>query len=106
MMPRIFGQKRKPRQLPRGVDVCKVCTCQPRYQVGYMHLIPRLVNHNVGAERCPDDYNRVKQKPAGGWVGWGVIGLIFAGYVPLASQSPHPIIVYSVANYRPHLSYF
>ena len=59
----------------------------------------------VGAERCPDDYNRVKQKP-GGWVGWGVIGLIFAGYVPLASQSPYPIIVYSVANYRPHLSHF
>ena len=24
----------------------------------------------------------------------------FAGYVLLASQNPHPIIVYSVANYR------
>ena len=35
-----------------------------------------------------------------------VLGLIFAGYVPLASQSPYPIIVYFVANYRPHLSYF
>ena len=33
-------------------------------------------------------------------------GLIFAGYVPLASQSPYPITVYSVANYRPHLSHF
>ena len=32
-----------------------------------------------------------------------VLGLIFAGYVPLASQSPYPIIVYSVANYRPQL---
>ena len=32
--------------------------------------------------------------------------LIFAGYVPLASQSPYPIKVYSVANYRPHLSHF
>ena len=40
-------------------------------------------------------------KPSG-----GVLGLIFAGYVPLASQSPYPIIVYSVANYRPHLSHF
>ena len=29
-------------------------------------------------------------------------GFIFAGYVTLASQSPYPIIVYSVANYRPH----
>ena len=35
-----------------------------------------------------------------------VLGLIFAGYVPLASQSSYPIIVYSVANYRPHLSHF
>ena len=38
--------------------------------------------------------------------GGKVLGLIFAGYVPLASQSPYPIIVYSVANYRPHLSHF
>ena len=27
-------------------------------------------------------------------------------YVWLASQNPYPIIVYSVANYRPHLSHF
>ena len=38
--------------------------------------------------------------------GGGLLGSIFAGYVPLASQSPYPIIVYSVANYRPHLSHF
>ena len=31
---------------------------------------------------------------------------MFAGYVPLASQSPYPIIVYFLANYRPHLSHF
>ena len=30
--------------------------------------------------------------------GRGALGLIFAGYVPLASQSPYPIIVYSMAN--------
>ena len=43
-----------------------------------------------------------------GWGGGGVgtLGLIFAGYVPLASQNPYPIIVYSVDNYRPHLSHF
>ena len=29
--------------------------------------------------------------------GWGVLGLIFAGYVPLASQNPYPIIVFSMA---------
>ena len=38
--------------------------------------------------------------------GGGVLGSGFAGYVPLASQKIHPIIVYSVANYRPHLSHF
>ena len=42
-----------------------------------------------------------------GWGGGGgVLGLIFAGYVPLASQSPYPIIVYFVASCRPHLSHF
>ena len=30
---------------------------------------------------------------------WGYFG----GYVPLASENTYPIIVYSVANYRPHL---
>ena len=28
---------------------------------------------------------------------------MFAGYMPLASQSPYPITVYVLANYRPHL---
>ena len=37
--------------------------------------------------------------------GGGVLGLIFAVYVPLASQSPHPLTIYSVANYR-HLVTF
>ena len=41
-------------------------------------------------------------EPGGG----GVLESGFAGYVPLASQNPHPIIVYSVASYRPHLSHF
>ena len=35
--------------------------------------------------------------------GGGVLGLIFAGFVPLVSQSPFPSIVYSVAKYRPIL---
>ena len=42
------------------------------------------------------------QTPEGG----GVLGSIFAGYGPLASPNPYPIIVYSVANHRPHLSHF
>ena len=42
--------------------------------------------------------------PGGG--GGGLLRSIFAGYVPLASWSPYPIIVYFVANCRPHLSHF
>ena len=38
--------------------------------------------------------------------GGGVLELMFAGYVPLANQSPYPLIVYFLANYRPHLSHF
>ena len=38
--------------------------------------------------------------------GGGALGLIFAGYVPLASQSPYPIRDHSVANYTPHPSHF
>ena len=38
--------------------------------------------------------------------GVGVLGLIIAGYVPLAPQSPYPIIVYSVAYCRLHCSHF
>ena len=39
--------------------------------------------------------------------GGGVLGSSFAGYVSLASQNPHPFIVYSVANNcKPHLSHF
>ena len=36
----------------------------------------------------------------------GVLGSSFAGYVPLASQNPYLIMVYSVASYRPHLGHF
>ena len=36
----------------------------------------------------------------------GVLGLIFGGHVPLASQNPYPFIVYSVANMDPILVTF
>ena len=38
--------------------------------------------------------------------GGGGTWVIFAGNVLLSSQSPYPIIVYSVANYRPILVTF
>ena len=44
------------------------------------------------------------------WGGGGGVGggtwVNFVGYVPLVSQSLYPIIVYSVGNYKPHLSHF
>ena len=48
-----------------------------------------------------------ERKGVGPWGGTGgggqVLGVIFRGYVSLASQSPYPIIVDSY--YRPHLSH-
>ena len=38
--------------------------------------------------------------------GGEVLGLIFAGSVLLASQSPYPIYDYFLANYKPHLIHF
>ena len=41
---------------------------------------------------------KVKFRGCGGGGGVGLLGLIFAGSVPLASQNPYPIMVYSVAK--------
>ena len=49
---------------------------------------------------------KVDSAPGKGGGAGCVLGLMFAGYVPLASQSPYPIIVYFLASYRPHLSHF
>ena len=48
----------------------------------------------------------VKKVCLGPGEGEGVLGLMFAGYVPLAFQSPYPIIVYFLASYRPHSRHF
>ena len=42
----------------------------------------------------------------GGGGGGRLLRSIFAGYLPLASQSPYPIKVYFLANNKPHLSHF
>ena len=42
----------------------------------------------------------------GGGGGGGVLELMFAGYVPVASRSPYPILVYFLASYSLHLSHF
>ena len=38
--------------------------------------------------------------------GVGGTWVMFAEYVPLASQSPYPVLVHFLAIYRPHLSHF
>ena len=49
---------------------------------------------------------QMNPKVGRGGGGYGsVLGLIFAGYVLLTSQSPYPIIDHSVGNYRPHFSH-
>ena len=48
--------------------------------------------------------NTTIEPPGGG--GEGGLGLMFAGLVPLASQSPYPISVYFLANYRLHPTHF
>ena len=55
---------------------------------------------------CDHETQKMEKEKKVGPGGGGVRGLIFAGYVPLASQSPYPIIVYSLASYRPHLRHF
>ena len=59
------------------------------------------ITHKLAINRLADHTG--EKTPRGGG---GVLGSMFAGYVPLASQSPHPILVYFLANYRPHLSHF
>ena len=62
------------------------------------------LNHMCIADLFKSDQGFNCPYPPGG--GGGVLGSIFAGYVLLAPPSPYPIIVYSVANYRPHVSHF
>ena len=63
-----------------------------------------LQENPISVVICGGDFNHLNTKEPRG--GGGVLGSTFAGYVPLASQNPYPIIVYSVTNYRPHLSHF
>ena len=64
-----------------------------------LHTVRRCIVRATGKGHLTDRY---MTPPGGG----GLLGLIFAGCVSVASQSPYPIIVYSVAKYRTHLSHF
>ena len=47
-----------------------------------------------------DGYGQIESGKAEWPRGGGILRLIDAGYVPLASQSPYPIVVYSLAHHR------
>ena len=66
-------------------------------------MLDKLTNKLL-VNKTNSDVEMTDTEEGGGGEGYLCQG--FAGYVPLASQNPHPIRVYSVANYRPHLSHF
>ena len=64
-----------------------------------VHLTGKLILWPYVEEKMLCDHSQeikgCKYRGRGG----GLVGSIFAGYVPLASQSPYPISIYSMANY-------
>ena len=81
----------KPHNCKQCVNICKPeegWYGQPKYCYKKIHVVLNQLCSSLWTSRS--------------WL----LGLIFAGYVPLASHRPYPIIVYFQANYRPHLSHF
>ena len=70
---------------------------------GYgISLLPRKRDSPNLSTRCVIGKKTIFGKamtkvPLGGGEELGLLGLIFAGYVPLASQNPYPTIIYYVA---------
>ena len=76
----------------------------PPSLIFFFLLLSQLSRRTSRGNACYAGYHTVSPGGGGrGEVRVGVLGLIFARYVPLASQSPYSIIIYSVANYRPSL---
>ena len=81
------------------------------HSVSTTNLVGGSIKELVGDRKSPSPsshFSFALRDPRGVCVcggGGGVLGLIFAGYVPLAFQSPYPIIIYFLANFRPHLSH-
>ena len=85
---RLHAQRKRKlcRYFVNGTTQSRSCFgCQKKYRYHLTEIFDRNFRTNG------------KCSPRGGR-GVGVLGLIFAGYVPLASQSPYPITVYSVPN--------
>ena len=73
--------------------------CMSRDVCLFIHSNPGGLKRRRLKIGCPQSLN-------GNSTTQGDLGQFLLRYVPLASQNPYPIIVYSVANYRPHLSHF
>ena len=72
-------------------------------RLGDIHIsIESILRENKETRNEVVQLKETVLEPPGG----GVLGSIFAGYGPQTSPNPYPIVVYSVANYRPHLSHF
>ena len=75
-----------------------VATCKQRLMLSMLlgkatKAGKRVINlYSIAVKLWPRLYSNVGY-PGGGGAG-GLLGLIFTGYEPLASQSPYPIIVY------------
>ena len=76
-----------------------------RQTIEFSHVFPL---RNVTTKKLPPPLPQTSN-----WrFSWNKLPLIKSkyrncpGYTSLASQNPYPIIVYSVANYRPHLGHF
>ena len=81
-------------------------SCGPSHLLtSYLHFTLAFVCNQTAKSKEEAGAIDWQLHPRGGGGGyWGT--QVNAGYVLLASQSPYPIMVYFVANYRPHLSHF
>ena len=64
-----------------------------------VHLTGKLILWPYVEEKMLCDHSQEIKGCKYGGGGGGLVASIFAGYVPLASQSPYPISIYSMANY-------
>ena len=87
---------------PSSTNVMHVQSCR----FGNIHLLLFCRSRWRHDRRCLSSLKTTTPGTTFSALQGGVPGLIFAGYVPLASQSLYSIIVYFVANYRPYLSHF
>ena len=64
-----------------------------------VHLTGKLILWPYVEEKMLCDHSQEIKGCKYGGGGRGLVASIFAGYVPLASQSPYLISIYSMANY-------